>query len=150
MPCNAIHLHLRCLVSFLSGPSYTEPNYLVMAGPQEAFPNLSDPVKLLQIDQALHKAFNLDATYPATNIKIWIASSKSTPATPGRHLLAANTRVVVLGYTLAKVQGLPKPAVLDALVKDSATTQKVAQGLAEAKLFSEEFFSDLVFVLLTS
>jgi hypothetical protein len=49
--------------------------------------------------------------------------------------------VVVLGYSLAKVSGLPTPAVLATLVQDTATTQKLAEELAASAFLAPQFAS---------
>lgn len=64
----------------------------------------------------------------------------------GRRLQAANT-LIVLGYQLAKVQGLPEDSALNELVKDSKMVEKVAEGLAAQSLIAEDFLSKVSVIL---
>lgn len=128
-----------CCLCLPAGPERTAPSYLVLSGREDAYPNLNDQLKLRKVADALHAALNLDATYPAANIRIWLAAAQTTSATPTRHLLEVRTKVVVLGYSLAKVSGLPEPDALAALLQDTATTQRLAQELTAAEFLAPEF-----------
>jgi hypothetical protein len=113
----------------------------VLSGREDAYRNLNDQLKLRKMAEALHAALNLDNTYPAANIRIWLAATQSITATPTRHLLEVRTKVVVLGYSLAKVSGLPTPSALATLVQDTAITQKLAEELAAAAFLAPQFAS---------
>jgi hypothetical protein len=63
----------------------------VLFGREDAYPNLNDQLKLRKVAEALHTALNLDDTYPAANIRIWLASTQNITATPTRHLLEVRT-----------------------------------------------------------
>lgn len=120
-----------------------------MAGPAEAFPDLSNPAKLSLVATALHSALNLGASYAASNIKAWVVSSEvqTPPApSPSRHLLAdsgTSRRLVVLGYALAQVEGLPAQDTLLTLIKAADTNQKVADGLAQAEFLDPQHIARL-------
>lgn len=84
-----------CLsASTTSGPEHTAPSYLVLSGQEEAYPNLRDPSNLRKVADALHSALALGgSSYPAANIRVWLADEQTIAATPTRHLLATGTKV---------------------------------------------------------
>lgn len=85
----------------------------------------------LSVSPALHGAHDLPSSYPAADIRVWLASQQAgtTTTTTGRHLLATDS-LIVLDYALAKQAGLPEWEALKAMVEDSSTLGVVAQGLA--------------------
>jgi hypothetical protein len=127
-----------------AGPTYTQPFYLALSGPADAFPDFSNARNLRPIATALRDALALGDGYNPSQINVWLASSTTPTAKPSpsrRHLLAAGNarKLIVLGYSLAKTASLPNDAALTELVKDTSTARTFAQRLAEAELLPAEF-----------
>jgi hypothetical protein len=110
-----------------------------MSGPPEAFPDFTNAKNQQGVANALKGALDLDAAYEASNIRVWHESTQTLSGSRRRLQAATGNILVVLGYQLAKVQGLPEEAALEELVKNSNMGQRVAEGLAEESLIAEEF-----------
>lgn len=130
-----------------AGPEYSDTYYLAMSGPGGAFPDFTNAKTQLGVAQALHGALNLPSSYPVSNIRTWLASQQAGSTTSGRHLLAADS-LIILGYALAKEAGLPEPEALKAMVEDSSTLGVVAQGLADAGIVTQDFIKEVSVVMI--
>jgi hypothetical protein len=74
------------------------PFYLTLTGPKDAFPDLTDPVKLAAVKEAVKSALKLDNSYSLYNIQVWLEVEKEVTApapapTPTRRLQTSDNTV---------------------------------------------------------
>jgi hypothetical protein len=118
---------------------------LTLAGPADAFPDLNSPTNRRLIAEAVHKALDLDSTYPTSNILVWVQKQQSLgasftyPATSRRRLSdAADALVFVVGYALVKSPVLPTAVHLGISMASREATERLAKELADSGFLPSE------------
>lgn len=134
---------MNCAVLCCAGPFY-----LTLAGPSDAFPDLSTPSNKLLIATAVHSALNLGSAYPISNILLWVqqqtvAAAASSYPTPTKRRLsqAATTKIFVLGYSLAKTPELPPKMQLAMIMASAEGTERLADKLADLEFLWQRIWA---------
>lgn len=112
------------------------PFYMTLAGPSDAFPDLSNSANKHLLAAAVHSALNLDSAYPVSNMILWVQEIAFDSANSARRRrlsdAAAATQLLVLGYSLMKHPKLPPKMQLQTIMADPAATERLAQKLADS------------------
>lgn len=103
---------------------------MVVQGPLQGFPPLSDDTLALLADQ-IAASLELPAPYSSSSLVTWFERATLTADADGQQVLQA-----VVGYVVVPIAGLPLQAeVLAAKASNSATVIDIADGLQKAPGF---------------